>query len=134
MVSSRPRLHSTPKRFADPNGLAIPLRLPIMDSDMFSTKETSKDEVVLEAKGPLNGDPAGEFQARLDDLVQGPHKAIVLDLAEVESINSSCIGRILLSRKRLSEQGRTIGIRGCSESLHNTFQLIKFDKLIKIER
>jgi len=101
---------------------------------MFTTKELSKDEIVLEAKGSLNGEPAGDFQSRLDELVNGPHKGIVLDLTDVDSINSSCIGRILLSRKRLSEQGRSIGIRGCSEALYNTFQLIKFDKLIKIER
>ncbi len=101
---------------------------------MFTTKEVSKDEIVLEVQGALNGEPAADFQSRLDEVVSGPHQTIALDLSQVESINSSCIGRILLSRKRLSEQGRSIRISGCSNALLNTFQLIKFDKLVKIEK
>jgi hypothetical protein len=52
----------------------------------------------------------------------------------VDSINSSSIGRILLSRKKLTEQGRTIRIEGCSDSLFGTLQLIRFDKLVPIHR
>ncbi len=59
---------------------------------------------------------------------------VTLNFSDVSSINSSCIGKILLLRKRLSEDGRTIRIQGCSDSLYGTFQLIKFDKLVSIER
>ena len=101
---------------------------------MFLQKEVSKDEVLLEISGPLNGEPANEFQKYLEELSEGPHKTITLNLSEVTSINSSCIGKILLFRKKLAEQDRTIRIRGCSDSLFSTFQLIKFDKLLSIER
>ncbi len=101
---------------------------------MFLSKEVSKEEMVLQISGPLNGEPANEFQKHLEELAAGPHKTITLDLAEVSSINSSCIGKILLFRKKLAEQDRTIRIRGCSDSLYNTFQLIKFDKLLSIEK
>jgi anti-anti-sigma regulatory factor len=67
-------------------------------------------------------------------VVGGTFSTITLDLSEVNSINSSCIGKILLYRKKLSEESRTIRIKGCSETLYSTFQLIKFDKLVPIER
>jgi len=101
---------------------------------MFLHKELSKDEIVLQIGGPLNGEPASEFQKHLEELAAGPHKTITLNLSEASSINSSCIGKILLFRKKLVEQDRTIRIKGCSDSLYNTFQLIKFDKLISIEK
>ena len=101
---------------------------------MFHKKVISKDEIVLEVQEGLTGSRANDFQTQLEELAAGGHRTIVLDLAQVETINSSCIGKILLFRKRLSEDGRVIKIRGCSEALFNTFQLIKFDKLISIEK
>jgi anti-sigma B factor antagonist len=101
---------------------------------MFLKKEISNDEINLQVTGPLSGEPANEFQKNLEELAAGSHKIITLNLKEVNSINSSSIGKILLFRKRLAEQDRTIQINGCSESLFNTFQLIKFDKLLTIEK
>jgi anti-anti-sigma factor len=101
---------------------------------MFEKREASKDETVLVVSGPLNGEPAGDFQKQLEELYAGSCSIITLDLRQVSSINSSSIGKILLYRKKLAEQNRVIRIRGCSDSLFNTFQLIKFDKLIDIEK
>ncbi len=101
---------------------------------MILKRDVSDDEVVLQVTGPLSGEPANEFQRNLEDVAGGNHSTITLNFSEVNSINSSCIGKILLYRKKLSEDGRTIKIQGCSESLYNTFQLIKFDKLVPIER
>ncbi|MBA7589628.1 hypothetical protein ES708_31715 [subsurface metagenome] len=101
---------------------------------MFLKREISNEEINLQVTGPLNGEPADEFQKNLEELATGSHKIITLNLKEVNSINSSSIGKILLFRKRLAEQDRTIQIKGCSDSLFNTFQLIKFDKLLAIEK
>jgi anti-sigma B factor antagonist len=101
---------------------------------MFLKREISGDEINLQVTGSLNGEPANEFQKNLEELAVGSHKIITLNLKEVNSINSSSIGKILLFRKRLAEQDRTIQIKGCSDALFNTFQLIKFDKLLTIEK
>ena len=101
---------------------------------MFMKKEISSAEVILEVHGALNGDTADQFQKNLEELAASPHRIITLNLSDVNAINSSCIGKILLFRKRLSEENRTIRITGCSDSLYSTFQLIKFDKLIDIKK
>ena len=41
---------------------------------------------------------------------------------------------ILTAFKKLAERERTLQIRGCSETLFKTFQMIKFDTLISIKR
>jgi anti-anti-sigma factor len=101
---------------------------------MFVRNEVSSDEVELQVQGPLSNDAAEEFQKTLHDLAAGDHKTITLNLSEVPSINSTCIGKILLLRKNLTEQDRIIRVNGCSDALYNTFQLIKFDRLVSIDR
>jgi anti-anti-sigma factor len=101
---------------------------------MFVQNEKSRHEVELRVQGPLASEAAEEFQKVLQELSAGDYKIISLDLSGVPSINSTCIGKILLLRKSLAEQDRTIRINGCSDALYNTFQLIKFDRLVSIER
>ena len=101
---------------------------------MFQKSEPSRDEVVLSVSGALNGEPASRFQSWLEELAGGSQRTITLNLQEVSSINSSCIGKILLLRKQLAERDRVLRIRGCSEPLYNTFRLIQFDRLLNVER
>lgn len=101
---------------------------------MFSRNELSEEEVQLQVTGSLDSEAAEQFQKELQRLAGGDHKTITLDLSEVPSINSTCIGKILLLRKSLTEQDRSIRISGCSDALYNTFQLIDLDKRINIER
>jgi anti-anti-sigma factor len=94
----------------------------------------SDEEVVVEVHGALHGEPATDFQNELDGLLGLPYRTITLNLADVASINSSSIGKILLSRKKLAEQGRSIRIEGCSDPLYGTFQLIRLDRLVPVRR
>ena len=101
---------------------------------MFERKEISGQEVQLQVRGPLDSAAAEQFQMELDRLAGGDHQTITLELSEVAAINSTCIGKILLLRKSLTEQDRSIRIRGCSDALYHAFQLINLDKRISVER
>ncbi len=101
---------------------------------MFERKVVSKDEVVLVVNGSLAGDATNEFHQHIEELATGNSSRITLDLSGTTTINSSALGKILLFRKRLAEQDRTLQIRGCSEPLFKTFQMIKFDTLISIKK
>ena len=101
---------------------------------MFTRKELSEEEVRLQVKGSLDTDAAEQFQKELGNLAGGDYRTITLDLSEVPSINSTCIGKILLLRKSLTEQNRSVRISGCSDALYNTFHLINLDKRINIDR
>ena len=101
---------------------------------MFERKEISGQEVQLQVRGSLDSTAAEQFQMELDRLAGEDHQTITLELSEVAAINSTCIGKILLLRKSLTEQDRSIRIRGCSDALYNVFQLINLDKRISVER
>jgi anti-anti-sigma factor len=101
---------------------------------MFERKDLSKDEALLSVIGPLNGETTNEFHRQVEELASASYATISLDLSRTDSINSSALGKILLFRKKLAETQRTLQIKGCSESLFKTFQMIKFDTLISIKR
>jgi anti-anti-sigma factor len=101
---------------------------------MFLRKTVSPTEVMLEIHGPLSGETTNEFHKHLQDLSGEKATVVTLNLSDVSTINSSSLGKILLFRKKLSEEGRTLQIKGCSDALYKTFQMIKFDKLISIEK
>jgi anti-anti-sigma factor len=100
---------------------------------VLEKNERSAEEIELKVLGALSGAQAEEFQRELQSLSVGAHKLITLNLAEVPSITSSCIGKMLMIRKALAGQERTLRIRGCSPALLNTFQLVRFDRLLSIE-
>ena len=99
---------------------------------MFERKELSKDEVLLTVVGSLTGESTNEFHRQVEELVGESYSTITLDLSGTSSINSSALGKILLFRKKLAEAQRTLQIKGCSDPLFKTFQMIKFDSLISI--
>jgi len=101
---------------------------------MFERKDLSRNEVVLSVVGPLAGEATNEFHRQVEELVAASYATIFLDLSKTDSINSSALGKILLFRKKLAENQRTLQIKGCSETLYKTFLMIKFDTLIPIER
>ena len=101
---------------------------------MFERKDISEQEVQLQVTGSLDSEAAEQFQIELNRLAGGDHRTITLELSEVPAVNSTCIGKILLLRKSLTEQDRSIRIRGCSDALYNVFQLINLDRRISIER
>lgn len=101
---------------------------------MLVQKEASREEIVLAVQGPLTGEATNEFHSRMEELTSGHYLVISLDLSQTPSINSSALGKILLFRKKLADGGRTLQIKGCSEALFKTFQMIKFDTLVTIKK
>jgi anti-anti-sigma factor len=101
---------------------------------MFEREAVSKNEIVLQVPGSLSAETTNEFQKQVEELSKESWSTITLDLSRTMSINSSALGKILLFRKRLAEQERVLQIRGCSEALFKTFQMIKFDTLISIKK
>ena len=101
---------------------------------MFERKDLSKDEVVLTVIGPLDGESTAEFHRWVEELVNESYAMITLDLSQTLNIGSSALGKILLFKKKLAETQRTLQIRGCSDNLFKTFQMIKFDQLMSIKQ
>jgi anti-anti-sigma regulatory factor len=70
----------------------------------------------------------------MDELVGALYATISLDLSRTDSINSAALGKIMLFKKKLAEQQRTLQIKGCSEALYKTFLMVRADLMISITK
>ena len=72
---------------------------------MFVKKQISEDELMLEVLENLTWENEDLFANELDWLQSIDTPIITLNLSTVQRMKSSCIGKILLFRKALSERG-----------------------------
>ena len=101
---------------------------------MFERKQLSREEVLLSVSGSLSADASMDFHSQLEQLAASRSTVVTLDLSQTESICSAAMGKILLFRKKLAAESRTLQIRGCSPNLFAMFQMTSFDSLIPIQR
>jgi anti-anti-sigma factor len=95
----------------------------------------SLGETVLEIRGIISGDAVAEFHAEMERALSAEEKKdLTLNLAGVEAINSAGLGKLLLYKKRATELGRQLRIRGCSDVLYDSLVAVRLDGVIDIEK
>jgi anti-anti-sigma factor len=99
----------------------------------FSTQVNATDEAtVIYVRGEIDMATAG----RLRDVIEphmGPEQTIVLDLSEVEFMDSSCLNVLVQSRGHLTEQGGSLVLRNPSRAAHRVLTAADATGLLEIE-
>ena len=97
-------------------------------------KVVNSKEVVISPKGNIDFSNSQELKDELLELFDEDYKKVVLDFSEVESIDSSGLGKLLLFHKKLNEKGGSLVIRNVeSDYIKNMFEMIHLDKVIEIK-
>ncbi|MBT3257046.1 MAG: STAS domain-containing protein [Deltaproteobacteria bacterium] len=63
----------------------------------------------------------------------GPVSDCIVDMADVEFLDSSALGMLLMFREKAAEESVDISIANCSSSVKKIFEMANFDKLFKME-
>jgi len=97
--------------------------------------KASGNEIIAELEGSLHGDDSSKsLEEVLDQLLQATQPQVVLNLSKVPAINSANLGKLFSFFNKLKSSGRTLKIKGCSETLYKTFQLIEMENHITYQR
>ena len=94
----------------------------------------SEDGKVLTINAPARIDITAhkEFGEAYKDKL-GPVSSCVVDMAEVEFMDSSALGMLLMFRERAVAENVEITIANCSPGINKILSMANFDKLFKIE-
>lgn len=96
--------------------------------------EIDTNKVVISPEGDINFSNSQQLKEELLQVFEQDFKQVVLDFSEVESIDSSGLGKLLLFQKKLKEKESTLIIRNIkSDYIKNMFEMIHLDKVIEIE-
>ena len=103
-----------------------------MNVEYQTSVANGKGMIVIE--GDLDNEQAGEaLRVAFNKLYEGGQRTIVLDLRNVEIINSYGIGKILTCYKRLKAENGELMVKPLSGFVKETFELLMLDSLFPVD-
>ncbi len=91
------------------------------------------DRVIVSPVGEIDFTNSQELKDSLLDLYEDGYTEITVDFSEVDSIDSSGLGKLLLFHKKLKEKDGKLNIQNIeSEYISNMFEMIHLHKVIEI--
>ena len=87
--------------------------------------------VVTPLEERLDARVATDFKERMAELIASGNTKIVLDLSKVEFIDSSGLGAIVSSLKRMGGQGDLV-VCGLQETTMTMFKLTRMDRVFQV--
>jgi len=94
-------------------------------------KEVGRYLVVKILEPRMGADRAASFKDEMGKLVDQGHTAFVLDLSEVNFIDSTGLGAILSILKRVGKSGDII-VTGTSDTVGSMFKLTRMDRVFQM--
>lgn len=99
---------------------------------MNLTYEEFGDVLVIRAgEKRLDASKAPAFLQQVSERVKGGHQQLVLDLSQVNFVDSTGLGAIVTCRKRLGPRGR-FAIAGAQGAVARLFSLTRMDKVFPL--
>ncbi len=97
--------------------------------------EVAGNKGYIKVQGDLDSEQAGEALRRaFNDLFDRGIRTIVLDLTEVQIINSYGIGKVLMCYKRLKAESGALMVKPLQGFVKETFELLMLDKLLPVDQ
>jgi anti-sigma B factor antagonist len=87
--------------------------------------------IVTPLEDRLDARVANDFKEQMTELIASGHTKIVLDLSKVEFIDSSGLGAIVSSLKRMGGRGELV-VCGLQETTMTLFKLTRMDRVFQI--
>tara|TARA_Y100001935_G_C16903398_1_gene312819 strand:+ start:35 stop:349 length:315 start_codon:yes stop_codon:yes gene_type:complete len=98
---------------------------------MLGIKEQFRDNwVILQINGEIDMATGPELRQRIVQYVQEGHVHIVIDLTDVDFIDSTGLGVLIGGLKRTRSHGGDLQCIGLSESLKEMFKLTGLDAVL----
>lgn len=88
----------------------------------------------IKIEGDLDSEQSGEaLRKAFNDLFDRGKRTVILDLSQVQIINSYGIGKVLMCYKRLKAENGTLMVKPLQGFVKETFELLMLDKLLPVE-
>ncbi|MCB0330210.1 MAG: STAS domain-containing protein [Bdellovibrionales bacterium] len=92
------------------------------------------DKGVVKVTTDLDSEQSGEaLRKAFNQLFDQGKRTVVLDLSDVQIINSYGIGKVLMCYKRLKAESGVLMVRPLDGFVKETFELLMLDKLLPVD-
>ncbi|MCB0336723.1 MAG: STAS domain-containing protein [Bdellovibrionales bacterium] len=102
-------------------------------SDSYQTS-IEGEKGFIKVTGDLDSEQSGEqLRKSFNQLFDQGKRTVVLDLSEVQIINSYGIGKVLMCYKRLKAEQGVLMVKPLQGFVKETFELLMLDKLLPVD-
>lgn len=91
-----------------------------------------KNEVKMKISGRFDFDSHDDFGKVLEMTKSLPDANYVIDLSNVDDIDSSALGMLLLLRDALGGENARLTLVNCKKTVIEEFKVVNFDKMFSI--
>jgi len=96
--------------------------------------EITGDKGLIKVTADLDSEQSGEaLRQSFNQVFDQGKRTVVLDLSEVQIINSYGIGKVLMCYKRLKAENGTLMVKPLQGFVKETFELLMLDKLLPVD-
>lgn len=88
--------------------------------------------VLVEIRGPLNGQTSTDFEQYIEQLLEKGQCFIILDTHELEHVSSAGIGVTLFIQKKIAAHNGFLVLCNLPEEIITLYRLIGFDRIFTI--
>ena len=101
---------------------------------MDFTTEIVGEKGYIKVSDDLDSESSGEaLRKSFNQLYDQGRRTIVLDLSDVQIINSYGIGKVLMCYKRLKAENGVLMVKPLQGFVKETFELLMLDKLLPVD-
>ena len=98
----------------------------------FDERQEQEAMVIRPLENRLDSYVAEEFKVHMKAIVHNGHLQIVLDLSDVEFVDSSGLGAIIATMMALRPQGQLM-VCNVKDNVHALFRLTRMDRVIPVK-
>lgn len=100
--------------------------------DSFET-HIDGEKAYIKVVGDLDSETSGEaLRKSFNQVFDQGKRTVILDLSEVQIINSYGIGKVLMCYKRLKAENGVLMVKPLHGFVKETFELLMLDKLLPV--
>ena len=96
--------------------------------------ESHGDRRIVTIKGKITFEHCPALQSRLDAVVEGTVKEVIIDFKEVPFIDSSGVGEVLRLYKRMRENSGEVVLANPNQKLRDLFTMYRFGQFMSIRQ
>lgn len=98
----------------------------------FHQEEPAGDITIVRIGGQIDSMKAVELETLTMNVIEGDVKALLLDCAEMDYINSAGLRVFLLAAKRMDQKGLPLAFCGLVPNVQMIFETIGFDRILTV--
>lgn len=96
------------------------------------TVRENSDVTVIDVQEDLGSYAASDLRETLEDLLISKTQKIIVNLGNVEHVNSTGVGAIVGAAKRIRQRGGDVKVCGLAENIKRTFDLTGASSVVEI--